>query len=283
MTVSTAVTEDQTVRDHLPLVRQAVAQLVTRVPRHASRDDLMSAGMMGLVQAVRTFDASRGVPFHHYAAMRVRGALLDELRSQDWATRPVRASARRLDAAREQLTARLGRMPTQVELATEMGVETTAVDAITNDVHRALVVNYEAILTSGDGEDVLLPSADSPELQLLDRERNAYLVDAIRALPERLRTVVIGYFFEDRSMQEIGDELGVSQSRVSQLRSEALDLLRGGLDANLDQVGVTPVNATRGRRARRKAAYNQAIAVSSTPRARLDSRPRIPSPVAACA
>ena len=273
--VSSSTYEDQLVREHLPLVRRAVAELAAKMPRHAPRDDLVSAGMVGLAQAARNFDESRGVPFHRYAATRIKGALLDELRTHDWASRPVRAKARQMDAVNERLTAKLGRRPSQDELATEMGVERSHVEGLSTDLHRATVLNYESMVQGGESEAVLLVDDADPEGELLDRERNAYLVDAVRSLPERLRVVVIGYFFEDRSMQDIGSELGVSESRVSQLRAEALDLLRDGMNAHLDPTKVEiPVRPT-GRVARRKAAYYEAIGACSTPRARIDSRPRV--------
>jgi RNA polymerase sigma factor for flagellar operon FliA len=149
---------------------------------------------------------------------------------------------------------------------------------LSEDLHRATVLNYDAMLQSGDGESVLLIDEDDPEGTLLDRERNAYLVDAVKALPERLSVVVIGYFFEDRSMQDIGNELGVSESRVSQLRAEALDLLRDGMNSQLEPSLVDSPERPTGRVARRKAAYYQAIASSSTCRERLDSRPRVRVP-----
>ncbi|HEX7165487.1 MAG TPA: FliA/WhiG family RNA polymerase sigma factor [Acidimicrobiales bacterium] len=272
---STLAAEDRLVRENLPLVRRAVAELSARMPRHAPRDDLLSAGMVGLAQAARNFDASRGVPFHRYAATRIKGALLDELRTHDWASRPVRAKARHLEVTTEKLTARYGRTPTAEELADEMGVQRSTIEGLNHDLHRATVLNYEAMVQSGESDSVLLVDDDDPEGELLDRERNAYLVDAVKALPERLQTVVIGYFFEDRSMQEIGSELGVSESRVSQLRAEALDLLRDGMNVHLDPSLVATPARPSGRVARRKAAYFDAIAASSTPRERLDSKPRL--------
>src|SRR5688500_20019172 len=115
------------------------------MPRHAPRDDLMSAGMVGLAQAARNFDESRGVPFHRYAATRIKGALLDELRAHDWASRPVRAKARHMELANEKLMANLGRTPTQVELAEAMGVEASAVHGLTSDLHRATVLDYDSM------------------------------------------------------------------------------------------------------------------------------------------
>jgi RNA polymerase sigma factor FliA len=273
-TADAAANEDALVREHLPLVRRAVAELSARMPRHAPRDDLLSAGMVGLAQAARNFDESLGVPFHRYAATRIKGALLDELRAHDWASRPVRAKARHMELANEKLTAKLGRTPSQAELAEAMGVEASTVHGLTSDLHRATVLNYDSMLSSGDSDAVLLVDDDTPELELLERERNAYLVDAIRSLPERLQVVVRGYFFQDRSMQDIGAELGVSESRVSQLRAEALDLLKDGINSQLDPSALGDVSNPTGRVARRKAAYFAAIAASSTPTARLDSQPR---------
>lgn len=266
--------EDALVREHLPLVRRAVAELSAKMPRHAPRDDLTSAGMVGLAQAARNFDESRGVPFHRYAATRIKGALLDELRTHDWASRPVRAKARHMDVANERLTAKLGRTPSQAELAETMGVEVETVASLYSDLHRATVLNYDSMLTSGDSDAILLVDDDTPELELLERERNAYLVDAVKSLPARLQTVVIGYFFNDRSMQDIGAELGVSESRISQLRAEALDLLKDGINSQLDPSEVADLPNPTGRVARRKAAYFDSIAARSTSTARLDSKPR---------
>src|SRR5688500_12275556 len=117
ITADASATEDALVREHLPLVRRAVAELSARMPRHAPRDDLLSAGMVGLAQAARNFDESLGVPFHRYAATRIKGSLLDELRAHDWASRPVRAKARHMELANEKLMAKLGRTPSPAELA----------------------------------------------------------------------------------------------------------------------------------------------------------------------
>lgn len=258
-------TEDELVRDHLDLVRKMVAQTATRIPAHVSRDDLLSAGMAGLAMAARHFDPARGVPFDRYAATRIRGALIDELRSFDWASRPVRTKARALAATTETLTAELGRTPTNEELAGACGITVDALGRLTDDVHRAVVLNYEAILETGDSE-VLLPSNDGdPEEELLSRERADCLMRAIDALPERLRTVVRGYFFEERTVTEIADELGVTQSRVSQLRSEAIELLRDGVNTQLDPANVSPLRRSTGRVSRRQAAYRAAMAGQPVP------------------
>ncbi len=269
--------EDGLVRDHLDLVRRAVTDLAARMPRHASRDDLVSAGMNGLAQAARNFDDSLGVPFASYASARIKGALLDELRGADWASRPVRAKARRLAQVTERLTSSLDRVPTDNEVAEALDVTIDSLRALRSDLHRATVLNYESILPDSEGNaaDALIVDGMSPEVEILERERNAYLVDAIRALPERLQVVVKAYFFEDRSMRDISAELGVTESRVSQLRAEALDLLRDGMNSQLDPEAVPSEARPDGRVARRRAAYFAAIAVSSTPVERVDAAPRV--------
>jgi RNA polymerase sigma factor FliA len=266
--------EEELVRAHLGLASQAVHELARRLPSHVNRDDLLSAALLGLAQAARSWDPERGASFERHAATRIRGALLDELRDSDWASRSVRARARRLQQAGEELTGRLGRTPTQAELASELGTDPEAVRKLVSDVHRATVLNYESIVADGEADD-LLPSGDrAPDHVLVDRERRAYLADAVLALPERLRAVVIGYFFEERPMLEIAAELGVTESRVSQLRAEALILLRDGLNAHLDPDTLPAEPRPDGRLARRRAAYHAAIAACSDFRARLDAAPR---------
>ncbi len=266
-----ATTEDEIVRAHLPLVHYGVAELAGRIPRHVSREDLASAAMFGLAQAARSFDESKGIAFDKYAMIRIRGALLDELRSRDWASRSVRSMARKMESAKETLQVRNGRTPTMEETAAEMGVEVERVQRIVDDVHRGTVLNYESLLTEGSIADVLPDDAPTPADELISRERRAFLMDAIVALPERLRHVVVGYFFEERPMQEIADELGVSESRVSQMRGEALALMEKGINASLDPDLVPAEPRPNGRLARKHAAYYAAVATGSTARARIDA------------
>jgi len=265
-------TEEELVKRHLPLVNYAVSEIATKVPRHVSREDLVSAGMLGLAQAARSFDPERGIGFERYASNRIRGALLDELRSRDWATRSVRAKARKMAQASEQLTAQLGRMPSNEEVAQAMGLVPQAVDVIAEDVHRAVVLNFEALPIDGNVEEVVMAAKGTPDDTLLERERRSYLVDAVGSLPERLRRVVIGYFFEELPMQVLADELGVTESRISQMRAEALDMLRDGINSQLDPEMVDDDTGKGSRVAKRKAAYYAAIAGSSDYHARLDAR-----------
>jgi RNA polymerase sigma factor for flagellar operon FliA len=250
--------EEALVREHLPLVHYAVAEIASRLPRHVGRDDLVSAGMAGLAQAARSFDPDRGIRFDRYASTRIKGALLDELRTADWASRSVRSRSRRVNEATDRLTASLGRSPSSGEVAEAMGVALQEVESLAGDVHRALVLNVEALIGDGTGDDLFPDGAPSPDELVLDHERRAYLVDAVALLPERLRTVVVAYFLEEQPMQEIALTLGVSESRISQMRAEALALLKEGIDSQLEPESVD-TEAT-GRVARRKAAYFTAIA-----------------------
>lgn len=269
--VDSRPTEDELVRAHLPLVDYAVAEIASRIPRHVHRDDLVSAAMVGLAQAARAFDPDRGIRFDRYASTRIRGALLDELRQCDWASRSVRAKARKVAGASEQLTLELGRTPTPSEVADRLGCTVSEIDTIATDVHRGLVLNYESLVASGTAEDVVPCDETTPDSLVLDRERQAYLVDAVAELPERLRAVVVGYFLEERPMQELALELGVSESRISQMRAEALLLLRDGLNSQLEPEMVTVERAGSVRVTRRKNAYYEAIADRHRTRGPLES------------
>jgi RNA polymerase sigma factor FliA len=256
------------VQDHMPLVGHLVREMLARVPAHVNRDDLMSAGYAALVHAARGFDAGRGVPFARFAAARVRGALLDELRGLDWASRSVRQRARRTDTARQELTAELGRTPTTLEVAERLNCSVEDIETADDDVHRAVVFSLQGFATAAADDMVTEPSA-GPEDMLIRREKLGYLRHAVDALPERLRAVVEGYFFEERPMARIAEDLGVTESRVSQLRAEALGLLRDGLNTHLDPSLAAEAPSKEGCVARRRAAYYDQIATRGTLRTRL--------------
>lgn len=272
---------DALVTSNLALVGYAVREVMARVPAHVQRDDLASAGSLALVQASRAYDPSQGVPFARYAAVRIRGALLDELRGMDWVSRGARARARNLQQTRDRLTSELGRAPSRDELANVLGVTPAEVDAAREDGERRLL--------SLDGfEDPILDQvADGgvgPEDALVMGERVRYLHAAVAELPERLRLVISALYFEDRSIAEIADELDVTQSRISQLRTEALTLMRDGMNASLDPALVEPVARPEGVAARRREAYYAAIAATaaqnSATRAVATLHPAAPEPVA---
>src|SRR3954462_10010570 len=231
---TTARQQETLIRENMPLVGHIVREMLFKVPPHVHRDDLASAGYTALVTAAQAYDAERGIPFGRFAAVRVRGALLDELRSMDWATRSVRSRARRADVARQELTTKLGRTPTPTELAELLGVAVGELANVDEDVQRAAVLSLQGF-AAGTAEDMVTDNGMNPEEMLLHRERIGYLHDAVAVLPERLRFVVEASFLQERPLGEVAAELGVTESRVSQLRTEALALLKDGLGTHMEQ------------------------------------------------
>jgi RNA polymerase sigma factor for flagellar operon FliA len=260
--------QEELIRENIPLVGHLVREILGRVPSHVNRDDLTSAGLAALVTAARGYDAERGIPFGRFAAMRIRGALLDELRSLDWASRSVRSRARQAEMARQDLTAALGRVPTATEIASTLGLSVSEIESVEEDVQRAVVLSLQGF-SAGTAEDMVTEQTTGPEDLLIHRERIGYLHNAIEALPERLRTVVTRYFLEERPMAEIAVELGVTESRVSQLRAEALTLLRGGLNSHLNPELVDEADRPEGCVARRRSSYYAEVAAKGDLRSRL--------------
>jgi RNA polymerase sigma factor for flagellar operon FliA len=271
---------DTLVREHLPLVGHLVREMLGRVPAHVNRDDLTSAGLAALAAAARSFDPTRGTPFGSFATVRIRGALLDELRGLDWASRSVRHRARKIETATAELTAQLGRTPTDTELAETLGVAVAELHSAADDVQRAVVLSLQGF-AAGTAEDLVPDRTQGPEELLLHREKIGYLHQAISALPERLRTVVESYFLDERPMAVIATELGVTESRVSQLRAEALTLLRDGINSQLDPDQVAGADRPEGCVARRRAAYYADVAARGDLRTRLSHTTPLGTPTRA--
>ena len=274
----------QLIEDALPLVKHVMYQVSVRFPRHVDREELVRAGVLGLVQAAHRFDAAKGVNFNHFAAQRIRGAILDAVRSTDWAPRSVRRAGRSIETASDKLANDLGRLPTTVELAAELGMTPAALGELQHQLARTVVLGLEMVVSEveGDDEEVLLKgtvseSGRGPDEELVDRELRAYLRDAVDVLPERHRLVIRGYFFESRTSEELAEEIGVTVSRVSQLRTEAFGMIREGLAAQYrdpDVEEMVPVAAAESKRAAsRRTAYAAAIATKRTWRSRLDADP----------
>lgn len=271
------------IEDALPLVKHVMFQVSVRFPRHVDREELVRAGVLGLVQAAHRYDASKGVNFNHYAAQRIRGAILDAVRSVDWAPRSVRRSGRVIESASDKLANDLGRMPTTAELAAELDMTPTALAQLQHQLARTVVLGLEMVVSEvdGDDEEVLLKGTlpdpgHGPEEELVDRELHAYLRDAVDVLPERHRIVIQGYFFEGRTSEELAGEIGVTVSRISQLRTEAFGMIREGLAAQYrdpDRDAPVPVIQESKRAASRRGAYAAAITSKSTWRSRLDAEP----------
>ena len=262
------------IEQHLPLVRHVVFQVAVNFPRHVDREELATAGALGLVEAARRYDAERGVPFDRFAAQRIRGAILDAVRAADWAPRSVRNLARRLESIEQRLASSLGRMPSPQETAQALGVSQEELRRLQDKMFRSVVLALEYDINDGEEDltlvEVLTDDATlEPCEELENRELHAYLRDAVHLLPERHRMVVVGYFLEGRKSQELADFLGVTESRISQLRSEALEMLREGIVAQYDSSDDEPIEI-QGRVARRKAGYASAIAGASHWHDRID-------------
>ena len=262
-------TAEELILNHLPLVGYHVTEMLHRVPPTVSRDELASAGNLALVLAAKAYDPTTGVPFARYAALRIAGALLDELRSMDWATRGARRRARELGNAADSLRATLGRTPTREELAESMGTDTAAVDAARMDAERR-VLSIDA--TEHPVAETIRDDDDTPEESLLAGERIHWLRSAVGCLPDRLRTVVEGLFLQERSVAELAEELGVTQSRISQMRTEALGLLRDGMNHSLDP-DLVPAPQHEGVAERRRQNYFAAVAAQASGQPMLDRVP----------
>ncbi|WP_084215700.1 FliA/WhiG family RNA polymerase sigma factor [Pseudonocardia spinosispora] len=226
---------DQRQRDRLvlhyePLVRQVAGRVGTRLPTHVELADLIQAGVFGLMDAIDRFEPDRGIRFEAYAAQRIRGAILDELRAQDWVPRGVRNRVRELAKARETVEARLQRRATAAELAAELGVSPHEARGIVDQIH---LISIEALdewaamrgVTITTAETLPQDNAD-PVAILEAREITDLLARCIARLPERDRRILRLYYAENMTLAEIGRRLGVTESRVSQLRSRAVERLR---------------------------------------------------------
>jgi RNA polymerase sigma factor for flagellar operon FliA len=263
-----AVTENEVhrlIEEHLPLVRHVVFQVAVHFPRHVDREELATAGALGLVEAARRYDESRGVPFDRFAAQRIRGAILDAVRAADWAPRSVRTLARKLEQVEQQLATKLGRVPNAHEKAEALGMEPDELRRLQDRMFRSVVLALEYEVADDDEEltlvDVLADDhTKEPSEELESRELHAYLRDAVHLLPERHRLVIVGYFLEGRKSQDLAQLLGVTESRISQLRSEALAMLRDGIEAQYEPASAEEPT---GRVARRKAGYASAIGEAS--------------------
>jgi RNA polymerase sigma factor for flagellar operon FliA len=238
---------DHLVVTNLPLVGYLVSEVWSRAT-HLSRDDLASAGALGLIAAAEAFDASLGVPFGAYARRRILGAFADEMRSIDWATRTVRHRIREVLTTQETLASALGRSATVDEIADALGVDrATAAEAIADSTR--------SISSLDDTEsDLLAAEIASPEESLLVAERATIVRSAVDALPEKMRYIVTEIYFNDRTVKELAAELGSTHSAVSQMRAEGVRLLRDGLETHYaDDPSAVPSRESRVAESRRTA------------------------------
>lgn len=224
--------KDSLVHSHLPLVKRIAYHLMSRLPASVEADDLIQAGLIGLLDAAERFDDSQGAHFETYAAQRVRGAMLDELRDADWASRTVRKASRQIESAIHVLQQRLQRPPSEQEIAGQLNLSITDYFELLNETRGAQLVYYEDLYSS-DNEDFLERFVDElaagPFEMLSDHHFKKALTRAVIELPEREKLLMGLYYEQEMNFKEIGSILGVSESRVCQLHGQAVARLRGAL------------------------------------------------------
>ena len=226
---------DRLLLEHLPTVRYLARRIHERLPQHVELDDLISAGVVGLIDAFSKFDHSKKVQFKSYAQFRIRGAILDSLRTLDWSPRELRRKGRAVEEAIRAVTQRLGRAPGEPEIAKEMELSLNEFQQLLGDLKGLEIgsLHMERTEDSGDQELAYIPGSpdEDPLFRCLKGELKQRLADAIDELPERERLVLTLYYFEELTMKEIGLTLGVVESRVSQIHSAAVLRLRVALAA----------------------------------------------------
>ncbi len=222
--------KEQCLKEYAPLVKRIAHHLMARLPSSVSVDDIIQAGMMGLLEAAGRYDELRGAQFETFAAQRIRGAMLDELRQADWMPRSLRRDMRRIEAAINKLQQRSGRSPNETEIARELGMPLTEYQQMLFESRGAQLVYYEDFQCEGD-EDFFdrhdFSSEDIDPIKLLQDERfRGALIKAIENLPERERLLMGMHYEQEMNLREIGEVMGVSESRVCQLHSQAVARLR---------------------------------------------------------
>lgn len=233
-TAQGTIDRNQQIDQYVPLVRRLAHHLISKLPASVQIDDLIQAGLIGLMDAISKFEEGQGAQFETYASQRIRGSMLDELRSADWMPRSVRQSQRRIEAAVVKAEQDLGRAPTEAEVAKSMGVSLADYQAMLFDSRGAQLVFYDDYAEDGDGEGYLDRQMDADEESnpmdvLGDQRFREALVQAIGNLPEREKMLMGLYYEQELNFREIAAILGVTESRVCQLHTQAVSRLKGKL------------------------------------------------------
>jgi RNA polymerase sigma factor for flagellar operon FliA len=235
-------TRDQALRDRLiltyaPLVKFVAGRLGSGLPAHVEENDLVSYGLLGLIGAIERYDPDRDVKFETYAIARIKGSIIDELRAMDWVPRSVRSRARDIERAIAELAARLGRAPTDEEVAEKLGMTEDELDESLSEIGRSSIAALDELWTvsSSGGDRIALidtiedTQGPEPQSALAETEMKEAIAEAIARLPEREKLVVTLYYYEELTLREIGEVLGVTESRVSQLHTKAVLRLKARL------------------------------------------------------
>jgi RNA polymerase sigma factor for flagellar operon FliA len=230
---------DRLVLTYAPLVKYVAGRLGAGLPSHVDESDLVSYGLLGLIDAIERYDPDRDVKFETYAIQRIRGAIIDELRSMDWVPRSVRSRARDIEKAIAQLEGQLLRPPTDDEIATKLGISEVELDDSLLEISRSSIAALDELWASptGSGDAVALvdtledPHSVEPGGEIERTELKELIGESIAALPEREKLVITLYYYEELTLREIGEVLGVTESRVSQLHTKAILRLKARLSS----------------------------------------------------
>ena len=224
---------ERLVVNYAPLVKYVASRLGSGLPAHVEEGDLISYGLLGLMNAVDRYDPERDIKFETYAIARIRGSIIDELRTLDWVPRSVRSRAREIERAIRELESKLGRAPGDEEIAAKVGISVIELEESLIDISRSSLAALDELWsTSGEGDQIsLLDTLEDtgsirPAEALDETEVREALAEAISRLPEREKLVVTLYYYEELKLREIGEVLGVTESRVSQLHTKAILRMR---------------------------------------------------------
>lgn len=224
--------QDEQITKYAPLVKRIAYHMMARLPASVEVDDLIQVGLIGLMDAVSRFDGTQGAQFESYATQRIRGSMLDELREADWLPRHVRQKSRQIEAAINKLEQRNGKAPSEQEISAELGMPIDQYQSMLGDVKCSQLLYYEDFSDEDSAsflERYLADGSSDPLAVLEDEGFRDSLVAAIHGLPERERSMMGMYYEQDMNLKEIGAVLGVSESRVCQLHSQAVARLRAQL------------------------------------------------------
>jgi RNA polymerase sigma factor for flagellar operon FliA len=227
--------ENALVEKYLPLVAAVMGRLAMTLPDHVDHDDLYSVGLVGLLQALRNYDPTCGTSFETYARVRVRGAMLDELRRMDWVPRTIHEKARKVKTMMSQLEQKLGQVPTEAQMAKALGISTAEYEELLNEVRPASFVCLDAAGASDDSDGGALHEViadlteDGPVEKVSQRELKKVIFDRLKELPEMQRKVLALYYVEDMHLREIAEVFGLTESRISQIHSQAILSIRAYL------------------------------------------------------